>query len=239
MIFTTSSPVFAAPDSEIGIAKEVSIAPSIVPDGTVTLQYTIHVSNPNSFGVSNVQVVDDLSSVFAPLPTNIVSAAVTSPDFTVDFTGLGDTSLLSGTDTLAAGSSGTITIDVAVNPGGNPGPYDNSADLSGTSTCVISTGTTSGLFQRRWDISGSNNAPTSVSLAINFNNGLDANGFRQRTTPPTATGNTTADGAKLFDAINIDTEEIMQANGWVTSPCAASGSTWELRLPWDSRWERI
>ncbi|HKI01004.1 MAG TPA: IPTL-CTERM sorting domain-containing protein, partial [Thermoanaerobaculia bacterium] len=64
---------------------------------------------------------------------NVLS--VQSADFTVNpgFNGGADTNLLAAGNTLAVGASGTITLTLRVDSGGQRGPYTNQVTGQGTS----------------------------------------------------------------------------------------------------------
>jgi hypothetical protein len=117
----------------IGIAKTVSAGPVNNNDGTYTLEYTLFVQNNGLVPLSNIQVMEDLSSTFNGAIISGVSA--TSLDFNINpmYDGLMDVNVLDGTDILAVGGTGTIVIGLTVAPGANLGPYDNTAIVSGIS----------------------------------------------------------------------------------------------------------
>ena len=143
---TTSTPGGAAIDGEvedygltilspqIGLAKRISAGPTNNGDGTYSLTYTVLVENTGDVALNNVQVVEDLSAAFSGAAGFTVDVR-SSADFTVNssFDGSTDTNLLAGTDSLAVGASGTISLTVTVTPGANPGPYSNTATGSATS----------------------------------------------------------------------------------------------------------
>ena len=116
----------------IGVAKSVSAGPVNNGNGTFTLDYSIIIENFGSGNISNLQVTDALNTTFAGA-TGFVVDAINSTDFTVNagYDGQADPSLLNGTDTLAVGTSGTVTLTVTVTPGGNLGPYSNIATATG------------------------------------------------------------------------------------------------------------
>lgn len=119
----------------IGIAKRVaSITP--VDARTYDVTYTLLIENLVQIDIADIQVTDDLGTTFAQAQSFTVQQ-VRSSDFTVNWPGYngvssGDINLLQGTDTLKAGTSGTIDVVVRVVPGSFTGPYDNSATTSGT-----------------------------------------------------------------------------------------------------------
>ena len=128
------TPVTFIEDAEIGVAKTISSGPTNNGDGTYTLTYTILVENTGDVALGSVQVVEDLNTTFAGV-TGFSVDSVNSGTFAINgsYDGGTDTNLLAGTDSLAAGASGTITLTITVTPGGNLGPYNNTATASGTS----------------------------------------------------------------------------------------------------------
>ncbi len=116
----------------LGMAKRVSGTPVEVSPGTWDVTYNIVVSNYGNVPLSDIHVMDDLSTTFATGATFVVQS-ISSTDLTVNpgFTGLaGHMELLAGTDNLDDGESGSITIVVRVIPENN-GPFNNSAIGSG------------------------------------------------------------------------------------------------------------
>jgi LPXTG-site transpeptidase (sortase) family protein len=114
-------------DPIIGIAKQITPDPVKVTPGTWDVTYSILVKNFGNVVLNKVQVTDDLTTVF-PSPTTYVVQSITSTDLTVDtaYDGTTKTNLLTGTDSLAIGGSGTITVVVRVVPASS-GPFNNTA----------------------------------------------------------------------------------------------------------------
>ncbi|MFK8017821.1 MAG: hypothetical protein AB8G17_20525, partial [Gammaproteobacteria bacterium] len=112
------TPVSFAETPEIGTAKAVTAGPTNNGDGTYDLTYTITVENTGDVTLNAVQIAEDLAATFATADSFTVGAPA-SADFAVNgaFNGDGVTDLLAGTDTLAVGASGTITVPVTVTPG--------------------------------------------------------------------------------------------------------------------------
>ncbi|MEL7311652.1 MAG: OmpA family protein [Pseudomonadota bacterium] len=131
-----TTPVVLAENAEIGLAKQVVGAPVNNGDGTYSLRYRLFVENTGDVALSGVQIDDDLGTVFADATTFSVDN-IESTDLTVNaggFTGIApNIGLLTGTDTLAAGASGEVLLDVTVEPGTDLGPYANTATASGGS----------------------------------------------------------------------------------------------------------
>ena len=128
------TPVTFIENPEIGVAKTISSGPVNNVGSTHSLTYSILVENTGDVSLNSVQVTDDLSATFAGAMAVSVDS-VTSGTFTVNggYDGSTDTNLLDGTDSLAVGASGTITLTVMVTPGSNLGPYNNTATASGES----------------------------------------------------------------------------------------------------------
>ncbi len=120
---------------QLGIAKQISSGPVNNADGTHTLTYLMLVENTGDVDLADLQIEDTLATTFTGATTFIVDA-ITSADFTVSTPYSGST-LLDGTDTLAVGDSGTLSLTVTVTPGGNLGPYNNTANVSATSPAGV------------------------------------------------------------------------------------------------------
>ena len=129
-----ATPVTFAEAPAIGVAKTVSAGPTNNGDGTHTLTYSMVVKNTGDISLSNVQVVDDLTTTFSGA-TFVVDAQSTGGTLTINnaFNGDGDKNLLAANQNLAVGASETISLTVTVTPGTNLGPYNNSATAEATS----------------------------------------------------------------------------------------------------------
>jgi len=130
------TPVTFSEDPVIGAAKDVASLMSNG-NGTYTVVYTITVENLGDIISHSVQVTDDLDITFAGAVSYTV-ASVASVEFTENwpppgYDGSTDLNLLTGGDSLAVGATGAIMLTVILNPGINPGPYNNSAYVYGTS----------------------------------------------------------------------------------------------------------
>jgi len=130
------TPVTFTEDPVIGAAKDVA---SLTDNGngTYTVVYTITVENLGDIILHSVQVTDDLDITFAGAVSYTVTS-VASGEFTENwpppgYDGSTDLNLLTGGDSLAVGATGAIMLAVILNPGTNPGPYNNSAYVYGTS----------------------------------------------------------------------------------------------------------
>jgi hypothetical protein len=127
------TPVSFTENPSIGLAKALSAEPINNQDGTYTLTYDFILRNTGDVPVKNLQVFDTLSVTY-PGKTVIVNGITTSANLTASntYTGTGaNTGLLSGTDTLAVGESGTISLTITVTPGTPLGVYNNSAKATG------------------------------------------------------------------------------------------------------------
>lgn len=93
-------------------------------DGTYDITYTITLVNlgVDPLGLTNLQVTADLASTFAAAE-GFAIIDLTSPTLTISpgFDGVANQQMLSGTDSLAPGTSATITLVVRVTPGTGPG----------------------------------------------------------------------------------------------------------------------
>jgi uncharacterized repeat protein (TIGR01451 family) len=119
----------------IGLAKAVG-TPVNHGDGAFEVPYTLVVKNLGNVVLSSVQLTDDLSITFAGATGFSVTAgpnATTPLNGNSGYNGTGDLNLLTGIDSLGVGQVATVTLTVLVTPGGNLGPYNNSAFVSGTS----------------------------------------------------------------------------------------------------------
>ena len=144
----------------IGVAKRVT-GVETVSAGTYDVTFAILVENYGNVTLTNIVVVDDLNATF-PTPNTFTVRSVTSADFTVNafYNGYPITNLLEGSDSLAPGASGTITVVVRVVPA-ESGPFENSANTSGLTP----------LEERVEDISQNGSDPDSSPIGDPGNNG--------------------------------------------------------------------
>ncbi len=130
---TSPTPVTFTENPQIGIAKSVG-TPVNNHNGTYTVDYTFKIANTGTSPLHNVQATDNLVTAFSGA-TGFTINSVTSSTFTVNYPGYNGNSvltLLSGSDLLAVGASGTVIISVTITPGTKLGVYDNSAIATGT-----------------------------------------------------------------------------------------------------------
>ena len=120
------------------------LKPSIQVDKTISsvtfdspsvldIVYDIQVTNNGAVDLGNIQITDDLTTAY-PLPASftIVSTKASNLKVNPAYNGSTNTNLLTGADTLAVGSSGTIKLEVKVDMGGKPTTFTNTATASGT-----------------------------------------------------------------------------------------------------------
>ncbi len=107
-------------------------------DGTYVVTYDVTVSNVGTTDLVGVSLVDDLTTTFATA-TSFAVTGISSPTLTVDagFDGSANPNMLAGTDTLAIGESGVVTFTILLTPGGDLGPYNNTATASGNAPDVV------------------------------------------------------------------------------------------------------
>ncbi|HXI69439.1 MAG TPA: Ig-like domain-containing protein [Verrucomicrobiae bacterium] len=120
----------------IGVAKALTSMVNLG-DGRFAVSFDLAVTNLGSVTIKNVQVADDLNVAFAGKPLSGLTVSAT-PGLTVNpaYNGTSNTNLLMGTNTLAAGAGGRITLTVTV-AAGTTLNYANQAlatatDISGT-----------------------------------------------------------------------------------------------------------
>jgi len=173
------TPFFPAPVAlpSVQVLKSVQGTPTLNPDGTYEVTYTIEIENTGSVALNNVQITDDLTA-FAPVNFNSIS--ITSGNITVNnnYDGLTDINLLAGTDVLMPGETASLLLKVNIGPYSTaPSATDNIAEVTGE------------------DSSG-NPATDSDPSSTNFTNPMPAIGI-VKTIPSNATIN--ADGT--YDVI--------------------------------------
>ncbi len=131
------TPIDTAANAVIGLSKSASVSTEVGLNYRSTI--TLRIENLGNTDLTDVQVVDDLNSVFigtasvisvtAPVVTASGSSSLTS---NAGFDGIANTNLLSGSDTLLVGETATITFDIEFSPGAEPGPFLNSANAAST-----------------------------------------------------------------------------------------------------------
>ncbi|MBA4276244.1 Ig-like domain-containing protein [Flavobacterium sp.] len=123
---SNTTPLTLTEAPSLGIAKAVVGAPVDNGDGSYKITYSILAKNTGDVPLSDLILEDNLAETFASAASfNVVS--LTSPNFTVNPSYNGSTvvGLLAGTNNLAFGVSGTITLVVNVTPSDHSLPYLN------------------------------------------------------------------------------------------------------------------
>src|SRR5262245_43798980 len=154
---------------EIGVAKAVVVGPTNNGDGTYTLTYRIRVENSGDGPIHDVQVTDNLTTTFGGATVVVEQVTASGLKRNQAYNGTTNTSLLTGTDLLATGASGSVDLRVRVTPGANLGPHGNSATGSATSAggAALSDASTAGSTP---DANGNgdpgdDSAPTNVTFS--------------------------------------------------------------------------
>jgi uncharacterized repeat protein (TIGR01451 family) len=144
----TTTPVTIPELPELGVAM-VAATPVNNNDGTYTVVYTVTVENLGNVDLNSIQVALPFTTGTTPFTaTQVESSTITGTTGGLTssgtYNGEGVNNLLSGTNGLPVGSSGTITVSVVVRPGTSLGsaalPYQHTA--TGTATSPASTNVT-------------------------------------------------------------------------------------------------
>ena len=106
-----------AADPKIGAAMSVQSGPTLAEDGSWTMVYLLHVTNAGTVALHGVQATENVAGALASLGTaqitDLVGEGLTvAPDYDGSQFGY----LLSGNDTLEPGQSGSIEIEVRLDP---------------------------------------------------------------------------------------------------------------------------
>jgi uncharacterized repeat protein (TIGR01451 family) len=144
----TPTPILIPEVPELGVATAAS-APVNNGDGTYTITYTVTVENLGNVDLTNTQVGLPFTSGATPFTAAQVESATitgTTGGLTSSSTYNGETNnnLLSGTNGLPVGASGTITISVVVRPGSDLGSATNPFEHNATGTVTSPNSTTAG-----------------------------------------------------------------------------------------------
>jgi uncharacterized membrane protein len=154
---------------KIGLAKKITSGPLDNLNGSFTFTYSIKVKNTGEVTMSSLQVQDNLSTSFSGAGSFSVNS-VSSSKFTINpaYNGSSNINLLSGSNALISGDSGTVLLTVTVFPGSNYGVYNNNATVSGISPVGV---TKTDISQDGTDVDPdndgdptNNNVPTPVSF---------------------------------------------------------------------------
>ncbi len=138
------TPVNLSPKAIIGVAKTVVGSPQLQSNGTYNVTFSVKVQNLGNEDLNNVQVTDNINSLFtAPTTYTMVGGPVASGSLVANgaFNGNTNTALLNATSTLARGTSATVNFTINVNANGAFGPYNNTATGSGRGTISLLTAT--------------------------------------------------------------------------------------------------
>lgn len=169
----TITPVTIPELPELGVAMAAA-TPVNNNDGTYTVVYTVTIENLGNIDLSSIQVALPFTTGTTPFTaTQVESATITGTtgglSVSGTYNGEGSNNLLSGTNELPVGSSGTITVSVVVRPGTSLGsagtPYEHTA--TGTAISPAATTVTD-------DSTNGNDTDTDTPLAGAANN-LEAN----------------------------------------------------------------
>ena len=129
------TPVSFSEDPEIGTAKRVTNTVNNQ-DGTYQITYSIVVENLGDVNLNNVQLTEDLSTTFAGATgftvdsLSLLNGSVTPNG---SFDGSANSTLLSGSDSLAVGGTAELQLVVTVTPGTASATYENTVVADGTS----------------------------------------------------------------------------------------------------------
>jgi uncharacterized repeat protein (TIGR01451 family) len=170
---SATTPVAIPEVPELGLAMAAA-TPINNNDGTYTVVYTVTVENLGNVDVSSAQVSLPFTTGTTPFTAAQLESATitgTTGGLTANgtYTGEGVNNLLSGTNGLSVGASGTITISVVVRPGTALGsaiaPYEHTA--TGTATSPAATTVT--------DDSTNGNDTDTDTAGVGPANNLEAN----------------------------------------------------------------
>ncbi len=119
----------------IGIAK-TTLASNVTGEGTVAATFRLLVENLGDETLTEVQITEDLAAAF-PVPAVVVltegpSITGALSELNTNFDGVGDTSLLSGTESLAPGEIATVDLSISITLNGASGPFSNQVVAVGT-----------------------------------------------------------------------------------------------------------
>ncbi len=122
------TPIMFSQDPILGVTKRVSQGPTLDVDDYYLLTYEIRLENLGDVDLELQSVIDDLAATFNGAQDWMV-VGVESEEFAVNvnYNGITDLNLITAGEILMPGEEGAIYLTVRVAPGGNPGPYFNTA----------------------------------------------------------------------------------------------------------------
>ena len=128
--------ILEPPKAQIALANDVAMPVDNL-DGTHSLTQRILVRNDGDTELTAVALENDLATAFegANFVLGGVDIAASSPTVlaNTEFSGIvPHTNLLDASSRLPVGASATITVELTVSPGDNPGPYDSVVRGAGT-----------------------------------------------------------------------------------------------------------
>ncbi|MGB2983701.1 MAG: hypothetical protein WBC63_07580 [Candidatus Bipolaricaulia bacterium] len=123
----------------IGIAKSLESSTNNG-DGSFTILYELIVRNYGNVPLDELQIDEDLAAAY-PHPALCELLSVESDDFTASdlYDGVDEIGLLSGTDVLDVGETGTVRLALCLSPKSGVASYSNQALASGRSPSGIVT----------------------------------------------------------------------------------------------------
>ncbi|HEY9830481.1 MAG TPA: hypothetical protein V6D26_07880 [Stenomitos sp.] len=127
------TPVSFGENPVLGVAKAVASVVEL-PDGNLTVTYSIRVQNYGDVPLSNLQLTENLVTTFGatPFTVNRVSSPTGNLTPNPNYNGRADINLLSGADTLALNQAKTLELVVTITPPNERRVFAN--QVQGTAT---------------------------------------------------------------------------------------------------------
>jgi hypothetical protein len=111
----------------LGLAKELIEVTNLTPQG-LDVFFNLTLENVGNVDLTAVQIEDDLAAAFpSPLVVTVLSVSSGTLAVNPSYNGLSNQQLLLGTDILAPGESGVISLDLHLETQGVSGAYYNAA----------------------------------------------------------------------------------------------------------------
>lgn len=128
------TPVSFGENPVLGVAKAVASVVEL-PDGDLTVTYSIRVQNYGDVPLSNLQLTENLVTTFGetPFTVNRVSSPTGNLIPNPNYNGRTDINLLSGADTLALNEAKTLELVVTITPPNEQRIFTNQVDGTATS----------------------------------------------------------------------------------------------------------